>query len=163
MSRLYTVEGRPEVLKYSAQGLTFIPDELSKYSAYVIEIKITKVRKHYPFSLIVQKTKDGNVNRDDNIDDEHPITMVVDNIYLEDLVEFQKITFDVIRGYRWSGNKDYRIRYEIKKIFNKRLEYKKQDNPLQELYKLIMNSCYGKCIEKPVVKDVTYENKENDI
>lgn len=156
MSRLYTVEGRPEVLKYSAQGLTFIPDELSKYSAYVIEIKITKVRKHYPFPLIVQHTKDGNLNKDDNIDEEHPITMVVDNIYLEDLVEFQKITFDVIRGYTWSGKKDYRIQEEIKKIFNKRLEYKKQDNPLQELYKLIMNSCYGKCIEKPVMKESSY-------
>ena len=160
MSRLYTVEGRPEVLKYSAQGLTFIPDELKKYSAYVIEIKITKCHKHYPFSLIVQHTKEGNVNRDVNIDEEHPVTLVVDNIYLEDLVEFQKITFDVIRGYTWSGKKDYRIQKEIKKIFNKRLEYKKQDNPLQELYKLIMNSCYGKCIEKPVVKDVTYVKDE---
>ena len=82
--------------------------------------------------------------------------MVVDNIFLEDLVEFQKITYDVIRGYCWSGKKDYRIQEEIKRIFEKRLEYKKTDNPLQELYKLIMNSCYGKCIEKPVEKDVTY-------
>ena len=152
MSRLYTVEGRPEVINYSAQYLTSIPPELAKYSAFIIEIKITKVNKHYPFPLIVQHTEDGNLNKDSDIDEEHPVTLVVDNIYLEDLINFQYITFDVIRGYGWTGKKDYRIQKVIKQIFNKRLEYKKTNNPLQQLYKLIMNSCYGKCIEKPVMK-----------
>ena len=48
------------------------------------------------------------------------------------------------------------IQDEIKKIFQKRVDYKKQKNPLQQLYKLIMNSCYGKTIEKPVEKDIKY-------
>ena len=157
MSRLYTVEGKPQVLnKVFANNLTTIPEELSKYSAYVIEIRITNVGKHYPFPLIVQKTKNGNLYDDTNISPENPVQLVVDNIYLEDLVKFQRITFDIIRGYTWSGNKDYRIRDVITQIFQKRLEYKKQNNPLQILYKLIMNSCYGKCIEKPVTKDCSY-------
>ena len=156
MKRLYTVEGVPEVINFEASNLTSIPQELQKYSAYIVEIRITKVGKHYPFPLIVQKTPEGNLNKDDNIDPDHPYTMVLDNIYLEDLVEFQKITFDVIRGYGWTGRKDYRIQKEIERIFLKRLEYKKQGNPLQNLYKLIMNSCYGKCIEKPVMKDASY-------
>ena len=155
MSRLYTVEGRPEVLTYSGTNLKDIPEELKKYSAYIVEIKITNVGKHYPFPLIVQKTESGNLNCDD-IDEEHPCTMVLDNIYLEDLVNFQHITFDVIRGYGWTGKKDYRIKDVIKQIFDKRLEYKKTNNPLQQLYKLIMNSCYGKCIEKPVMKEAKY-------
>ena len=155
MSRLYTVEGLPEVIEYHGEGLTSIPKELEKYSAYIVDIKITHVGKHYPFPLIVKRTDDGNLN-DDNIDEEHPYTMRLDNIYLEDLVNFQHITFDVIRGYGWTGKKDYRIQEEIKKIFNKRLEYKKENNPLQQLYKLIMNSCYGKCIEKPHMKKVQY-------
>ena len=140
MSRLYTVEGKPEVIEYSAQNLSSIPPELSKYSAFIIEIKITKVGKHYPFPLIVQKTEEGNLNKDTEIDEEHPLTLIVDNIYLEDLINFQLITFDVIRGYGWTGKKDYRIQKVIKNIFNKRLEYKKTNNPLQQLYKLIMNS-----------------------
>lgn len=160
MSRLYTVEGVPEVINYSAQGLKNIPQELEKYSAYIVEIKITNVGKHYPFPLIVKRTADGNLN-DDNIDEEHPYTMILDNIYLEDLVNFQQITFDVIRGYGWTGKKDYRIQEEIKKIFDKRLEYKKTNNPLQQLYKLIMNSCYGKCIEKPHMKKVQYVKDSN--
>ena len=114
MSRLYTVEGIPEVIEYTGEGLTSIPKELEKYSAYVVEIKITNVAKHYPFPLIVKRTADGNLN-DDNIDEEHPYTMILDNIYLEDLINFQKITYNVIRGYGWTGKKDYRIQDEIKK------------------------------------------------
>ena len=43
------------------------------------------------------------------------------------------------------------------------MEYKKQKNPLQQLYKLIMNSCYGKTIEKPVDKELVYVSGEEKI
>ena len=162
MARLYTVEGVPEVIdlpSYLRTNLKSIPYQLSNYD-FIVEIKITKVEKHYPFPLIVQKTEEGNLNIDTGIDAEHPHIMVLDNIYLEDLINFQHITFDIIRGYVWKGEKDLRIQEEIKKIFNKRLEYKATDNPLQQLYKLIMNSCYGKCIEKPVMKQAVYVKDE---
>ena len=155
MARLWTVEGTPKVIEDDQLNMDF----LSKQTAYIVQIKILKVNKHYPFPLIVQK-KDGLNLNDDNISD--PITMIVDNIYLEDLIHFQKIEFELNKGYYWDGKKDFRIRDEIKKIFNKRMEYKKQKNPLQQLYKLIMNSCYGKTIEKPVDKELKYiEGEEN--
>ena len=167
MARLWTVEGKPEVLKHNGKGYKSIPDYLRKYNsstkgigAYVIEISITHVGKHLALPMIVKETKDGNLNDDTGIDEEHPLKMIVDNITLEDLIEFQKITFDVIRGYVWNGKRDYRIRDAIKKIFNKRLEYKAQHNSLEQLYKLIMNSCYGKTIEKPVMKDWKYIKDE---
>ena len=156
MARLYTVEGIPEVLKPDEKNLEF----LSKTSAYVVEIKIFKANKHYPFPLIVQKTKNGNKN-DDFITE--PIKMIVDNITLEDLIEFQKIEFEIIKGYYWTGKKDYTIQKEIQKIFNKRLEYQKEKNPLEQIYKLIMNSCYGKTIERPHEKDLKYFQDEDDL
>ena len=162
MRRLWTVEGKPEVLSYKANNLTIVPNELQKYSAYIIEIKITNVGKHYPFPLIVQHTPEGNLNKDTGIDNEHPVYMTVDNITLEDLVEFQHITYDIIKGYCWTGKRDTRIQDVIQEIFNNRVEYKNDKdengnpNPLEQLYKLIMNSCYGKTIEKPVDKDVRY-------
>ena len=162
MRRLWTVEGIPQVLTYKANNLTDIPNEIKSYSAYVIEIRITNVGKHYPFPLIVQHTPEGNLNKDTGISSKNPVYMTVDNIALEDLVEFQKITYDIIKGYYWTGNRDYRIRDVIQEIFNKRVEYKKDKdangnpNPLEQLYKLIMNSCYGKTIEKPVDKDIKY-------
>ena len=164
MNRLWCVEGKPEVLKVEEPEKIYnsIPDYLEKYNtitgtgAYVIEIEILKVNKHYAFPLIVQKTKNGNLN-DDNITE--PIKITVDNIYLEDLIEFQKIEFRVIRGYIWNGKRDYRIQQTIKSVFNKRLEFKKQKNPLQELYKLIMNSSYGKTIEKPIKEEIKFLSK----
>ena len=80
--------------------------------------------------------------------------MKVDNIMLEDLIEFQKIEFHVIKGYMWNGNLDYKIQEVIQKVFEKRLEYKKQHNPLEQLYKLVMNSSYGKTMEKPTEKEI---------
>ena len=77
MSRLYTVEGKPKVIQANQLNMEF----LSKQSAYIVEIKVTKVHKHYAFPLLVQKVNGLNVN-DDHIKD--PIIITVDNIGLED-------------------------------------------------------------------------------
>lgn len=58
--------------------------------------------------------------------------MTVDNITLEDLINFQKIDFDIVKGYYWKGQKDFSIQKEIRKIFDKRLEYQKEKNPLEK-------------------------------
>jgi hypothetical protein len=52
----------------------------------------------------------------------------------------------------------------ITSIFNMRLEYKAQKNPMQARYKLIMNSAYGKSIQKPIESDYKFkrENKDYD-
>ena len=99
MSRLYTVEGTPEVFKFINSNVIHksIPEFLSNKTAYVVEIKITKVNKHYAFPLIVQK-KDGLNLNDDNIQED--VNMFVDDIYLEDLVKFQKIEFS--KKYRFA-------------------------------------------------------------
>jgi hypothetical protein len=144
MARLYCVEGQPEVIDS-------VPYEaLKEYTAYVVEIEITAVNKRYPFPLIIQKEKDKIWNRDTI---EEPVRMVVDDIYLEDLIKFQKIDFTVIRGYGFRGKKDFDIQKLIRFMFNKRAELKKEKNPLQEVYKLIMNSCYGKTIQRPIDRD----------
>ncbi len=159
MARLKTVKGVPEVIEPHQLNMKF----LSTVDAYVVEIKITKVNKHYAFPLIVQKTPEGLNLNDDNLAEGESITMVVDNIALEDLINFQQIEFTLVKGYYWNNGTDDTIQKVIKHIFNKRLEYKKQKNPLQQLYKLIMNSCYGKTIEKPVDKDWKYFDNEEDL
>ena len=79
----------------------------------------------------------------------------------EDLIEFQQIEFQVIKGYVWNGNRDYRIQETIEKVFNSRLKYKAEHNPLEQLYKLIMNSSYGKTIQKPVENDLIFLSKSH--
>ena len=159
MAELSIPLGRPKVIP---------KDFLLNYSklneiadAYVVEIQIYKVYNHYPFPLIVQKTLNGNLN-DDNIDENHPVTMVVDNITLEDLIEYQGIEFTIIKGYYWNEGVDKNINKVIQNLSNKRKEYKATNNHLQNLYKLIMNSCYGKTIEKPIKHDWIYKQSENE-
>ena len=158
MARLYTVEGEPQVIQNHQLNLDF----LNNQSAYIVEILITKINKHYPFPLIVKRTINGNLN-DDHLMEGEELKMFVDNISLEDLITFQKIEYKIIRGYYWPGKKDYTIQKVIREIFNKRLEYKENNNPLENLYKLIMNSCYGKTIERPVEKDYKYFHEGDDL
>ena len=154
MKRLCTIEGIPHVIPDEHLNMEF----LSQQSAYVVDIEITEVENHYPFPLILQKTDHGNLNNDYL---KEPVLMTVDNIELEDLIEFQHIKFKILRGYFWNGKKDYTIQKVIQQIFNKRLEYKKEKNPLQELYKALMNSSYGKSIEKAHdTKDVYIKGEE---
>ena len=78
---------------------------------------------------------------------------VIDNITLEDWVRYQKLDCEVIRGYKWCGEKSFLIREVIQKLHLLRCEYKKTHNPLQLVIKLIMNSAYGKMIQKPITTE----------
>ena len=74
---------------------------------------------------------------------------VVDKRTLEDWVEFQHVEFESIRGLYWNeGTTDILADY-IKSLFLKRKALKKEKNPLEKVYKLILNSTYGKMIQKP--------------
>ena len=159
MARLSIPLGIPKILEEKEQlDIKWLQENTN---AYVVEIKITNVHKHYPFPLIVQKTENGNLNEDHNIDPNHPVIMVVDNITLEDLIEFQEIEYEIIQGYYWNEGVDIGIQNVIKDIFSKRKQYKREKNPLQNLYKLIMNSCYGKTIEKPINSDWKYIDRKD--
>ena len=76
--------------------------------------------------------------------------MYINHICLQDLIAFQKCDIEVIRGYYYDGKRDLSIRNEVRKLFELRLRYKKEGNPLQEVIKLILNSIYGKTILKPI-------------
>lgn len=175
MNRLYCQTGKCEVLEDNELDLNYLlehtaneneqPNKNKYISSYVVEIEITKVGKHLHFPLIVVKDKKTGINR--NTNDAVGVKMVVDNIMLEDFVKFQNVECKIIRGYKWTDEKDFTIRKVIRDIYDKRIEYKKQNNALQEVYKLIMNSAYGKMIQKPIVDKNVYKkyqtyNKNKD-
>ena len=82
-------------------------------------------------------------------------TMYINKISLEDAIEFQNIEFKVVRGYYYNDGKNESIKSVIKTLFNERKKWKLQDNPVEMIYKLIMNSGYGKSI----MKEIETENK----
>ena len=161
MARLFTVEGTPKVLtnemfdKDYLINHSFTEDQTNPtkdrfISYYIVEIEITKVGINRDFPLIVERTKINNMNVN------KPVKMVVDMIELEDKIKYQEIEFNILKGYYWDGNRDHRIRETIKKLFQLRAEYKKQGNSIQQVIKLIMNSGYGKSIQKPIDSELKY-------
>ena len=172
MNRLYCVKGKPEVLKPEELSTTYLlnntcgedeqPNKVKQISAYVVEIKITNINKHLAFPCIVYKDKETNTNKNDDI---YAIgkTAVVDNITLEDWVKYNGLECEVIRGYKWTGEKSFLIRDIIQNLHLLRCEYKKTKNPLQLVIKLIMNSAYGKMIQKPITTTTEFKRYHTKI
>jgi hypothetical protein len=153
MARLYLVKGKPHVITSDMLDYDVL---VSKSTAFVVEIDITNIGRKLHFPLIVKQDPTGNHNVNECI------KMTVDDIMLADLIQYQDIQFKIIRGYYWNGDRDYTIQSFIQKIFDLRNQYKKEHNPLQVVYKLIMNSAYGKTIQRPIDTKVKFYNLYND-
>lgn len=82
---------------------------------------------------------------------------------LMDLVEFQKVSYTVIEGMYWNSGFNVQITETIKSLFAERLKLKAEGNPLQEGIKLLMNSAYGKLIQKPIIKQKVLIKGEDKI
>lgn len=168
MSRLYLPKGIPKTLEVRNDTKCWLmehlmgekdvkSDENKFISCFIVTIKITKCGKDLDFPLIVKKVNGVNFNVNEN-----DITMTVDNIYLEDLIKYHKIDYEVIDGIYWVGDKSTKLSEEIKKVYDLRNHYKRIKNAMQNIYKLIMNSSYGKTIQKPSLKEILYK-KESEL
>ena len=161
--RLKLATGKPNVvpeewcgdskflLDHSMDEQQLIPSENKFISAFIVDIEITKVGKELAFPIIMHKTKQGNKNVNECC------SMRIDNYELEDLIKFQQIEFTIKRGYYWTGARSDLFSNEMKRIYDLRVQYKKQKNPLQLVLKLLMNSTYGKTIQKPITSELVYK------
>jgi hypothetical protein len=175
MARLFTVEGLPQIIPdnyiddeqynessphyylkhaFTEDQLTPSEDRFVSYGIFDIEIVNVGINRDFP--LIVHRDEETGTNQNINAN----INMRVDLLQLEDLAHFQQITYKIKGGIYWSGNRDHSIREVIKKLYNQRAQYKKEGNSIQEVIKLIMNSGYGKSIQKPIKTDTKYINDE---
>lgn len=163
MARLYLCSGKPIILtqeelnrEYLFKNTASENDQVSNekpIAAYIVEIDITKVGKKLDFPLICYRDPKSGTNKNVN----ECCKMFVDNIVLEDLVKYQEIEFNVVQGYKWIGKKDFSIRTEIQTLHELRGKFKSEKNAMQEIIKLIMNSGYGKCIQKPIKTETQYK------
>jgi hypothetical protein len=134
------VMGQPKILK----NLTYA--FLKKQDAYFVDIEVTKVGKKRHFPLLNKKTEEGIRLFDSELLGVHK----VDKTTLEDLIEFHDIKFKVLRGYFFDEGRNEKINRTIEYLFKQRLAMKKAKNPIEKVYKLLMNSSYGKSIMKPI-------------
>lgn len=156
MSRLGgLLKGEPKVINDCNLNYEY----LQKQDGYFIQIKINNVGKKYKFPLMSNINKSG-VREWTN---EPTQNLYVDKITLEDLIEYHKIEFDIIDGYYYDEGRDNSLKEQIDYLFNERLKLKKEKNPLEQIFKLIMNSSYGKTLQKPITDKVNFvKNTELD-
>jgi hypothetical protein len=161
ISRLWLVEGKPNECKNPHPETLFndVPTFLKDKSAYVVEIEIEKIGKKFAFPLLACQIEE---TLDWTDDDERwkGKKLIVNDITLEDLITYQNISFKAIKGYTWNENKDYHVQEVIKGLFEKRRAYKAEGNPIQEIYKLVMNSAYGKTIQKEILTQTIFLPKD---
>jgi hypothetical protein len=142
------LKGLPKVLK-ECIGETYdkIPNYLADKDGYFLKIIIKDVgiKRHFPLGSIIS----GNGTRNFTNDLVGHI-QYVDNYTLEDLIEFQKIKYEIIQGYYFNEGLNNKINTVIEELFNERLKKKKEGNPIQIVFKELMNSAYGKTILKPI-------------
>ena len=141
----------PDVEDYviGEKELLSVGDPERGWSCYVIEVEFQPTTIHRDFPLFKIEGEDGNNEYSDTFTE--PIIQYVSHIRFLDILEaYPDIQYRVIRGYFWGEGVDTKIQEVIKDVYKKRNELKELKNPLQEIYKLIMNSAYGKTIQKPI-------------
>ncbi|EDS89522.1 DNA polymerase, putative [Entamoeba histolytica HM-1:IMSS] len=125
----------------------FEPTETKFISYFVVTIEITKINKKRKMPIIIKKV--NGINQYIN----EETTMTVDSIYLEDLIKYQEIEFKVVQGIYWKGTKVGLFKEKIKEIYRVRKEMKQSHDPAEIIFKLVMNSSYGKTIQKPIKEE----------
>jgi hypothetical protein len=144
------LKGLPKVL--STTNLK----ECLAYDGIFVRGIITKVGKHRQFPLCSVMTDSGV--RDFTND------LIGKEVYLDkqallDLIEFQDADYQIVEGYYYDEGHNQQIKKTIRYLYDTRVEKKQQGNPIQAVYKLIMNSAYGKSILKPITEDIVIVSK----
>jgi hypothetical protein len=150
------LKGKPKILQDNELNMDF----LNSIDGYFIRIKINRVNKTKPFPTLSVKSKSGIRNFTNDIINE---IIYVDKFSLEDAIVHHGIEFDIIDGYYFNEGRNHEMCNLVEVLYNTRLKLKADKNPLENVYKLLLNSLYGKFIESDKNKmtniDIIDQNK----
>ena len=153
------LKGTPNVIKNSNLNMEF----LNKQSGYFIEVTIKTIPKPLRFPLI-SFINDSGVREFTN-DLTTCDTFYFNKIGFEDAIKYHELTpndYVINKGYYFNEGRNPKIGESIDKVFNMRLRLKSEKNPAETLYKLIMNSSYGKTIMKEQSTRSVYKNTKEE-
>ena len=146
------VKGKPTRIPSSMlrRYSLFVEDEqFSPFTDFFIKIRIVGepgIKLQFPLmSFIDEETETRTFTND--MEDQ---ILYVDRCQLQDLVRFQKIQFHIIDGVYFSDGRNEKLYDVITHLFQMRLKRKKEKKPSQIVYKNIMNSSYGKLLQRPI-------------
>ena len=143
------LKGLPKVIKKENLNLDWLKNNSD---GYFIKVMALNDGKFLNFPLLSNTEDDGIRNFTNETKGN---IYYLDKTMLEDAMKYQNIKFDIICGYYYNEGHNNKINGVMEHLFNTRLEAKKKGNPIQEIYKLLMNSSYGKSLLKPIETDIS--------
>ena len=113
-----------------------------------------KIKRQFPLGSYM--TEDGTRNFSNDLIGKE---LYLDKQSILDLQEFQGVDLKIIDGYYYNSGRNPTCKSVIRYLYDTRRKKKSEKNPIQAVYKLIMNSAYGKTILKPITDDCEVVNK----
>lgn len=120
---------------------------------YCVKVKVISVGRKLSFPVVCVKNKDGG---NEWVNPEPGAELILDTFMLQDFERFQNAECEFIQGYYFDQGFNTNIKSVVRHIFDKRVEFKRQKNPAQLIYKLLLNSGYGKNGQKPIRIETKY-------
>lgn len=136
------LKGKPKIIEEHNLNL----DWLEQQDGYFVLVKVLKVGKNRDFPILSYIDEKTGVRYFSN--DMEGRLVYVDRFTLEDFIEFQDGKVEIIQGYYFDEGRNTTITEEIYDVYETRKTKKAQGCPTQLIYKLFMNSAYGKTIMK---------------
>jgi len=141
--------GPPKIIK------NYLYEEIKDYDNYVVEIIITSQDKK-EYGIPMMTYFDKQLYKRIWTNNMLGIQTIVDKITLEDYIKYYNIKFDIVKGIYWNEGINNKVCSVIKSLFENRKKHKEEKNPIQIVYKLLMNSAYGKTIMKESKEQIRY-------
>ena len=127
---------------------------------YVATVRVTKLNAPLIFSTL------SIVSQDDSVRNWGKVSvgdvMILNKVQIESARKHEGVEFEFIGGLIWLDGYNDKIRHVINHLFEWRKKLKKEKNPLQATIKLILNSPYGKLIERPHDEKMTWFRETED-
>lgn len=134
--------------------ITAFSEDMAPHYFVEIEVLTVGIRRHFPV-LSYRTAGGGRVFTNDP----RPEHIVVSRIMLELLKRFHAITYRFVRGYSFATETDA-LQPVMRHLFDERRRLKAAGSPVQEICKLLMNSCYGKTIMNPITSQWRVKTQE---
>jgi hypothetical protein len=141
----------------------FIGEPPADTCYFIAEVVISKINKsqQMPFVCVKDDIKKSLQYLNEVKEN---ITVFIDSRTLEDWEHFQKIEYKIIQGVYWNEGFNNKIGQIIRHLYNERARFKQLKNSgMSEIIKLIMNSLYGKTIQKTSNSTIIYKDDFNYI
>ena len=120
--------------------------ECGKQGAWFARVRIDSIGREWQMPICNYLDDGKRMFTNDMVGRE----MWCSSVTAEDMIQFQDITFTILQGYYFNQGYNTKLKEFITNIFEERLKMKKVNNPMQLVYKLMMNGCYGRLILKPI-------------